>query len=68
MGRGCLSTIEELLSGPSLEEAISNIEGVLTEVDEEATVALTLVGGQRKDAGYIVVQERILLLKQKQTK
>jgi hypothetical protein len=59
-----------ILFGPSLPEAtsITNIEAVLTEVDEESTVTLTLIGGQRKDAGHIVVQERVLLLKQKHTK
>jgi hypothetical protein len=54
---GRFSTTEELLFGPSLPQAINNIKGVLTEVDEQATVALALVGGQCKDAGHIVVQE-----------
>lgn len=36
---------------------------ILTEVDEEPTVALPLVRRQCQDAGHVVVQKGVLLLK-----
>lgn len=37
---------------------------ILTEIYQEPTVALPLVRWQRQDAGHVVIQEGIFLLKQ----
>lgn len=65
-----MSSYSVSLDSPRLSglNAVKTRTSILTEVDQQSAVSLTLIRRQRQNAGHVVVEKRILFLKHNERK